>query len=96
MGITGQEKREVVIYLPNCKVEGWVFLPKEAHLADFIALNPKKFVMVTDAYISAIRAHEAWKYRVDTININKEYILNIFSRGAMKPTEGGEKDVKEP
>lgn len=84
-----REKREIVAYLPNCKVEGWISLPKGAHLSDFITLNPKKFVMVTDAYVSAIRAHETWKYKVDTINVNKEYIVNIFSRAAMKPVEEG-------
>ena len=83
----GQEKREVVIYLPNCKVEGWVSLLKGAYLSDFVILNPKKFVIVTDATISAIRAHETWKYRLEKININKEYIINIFARRGMKPTE---------
>ena len=82
-----REKREVVIHLPNCKVEGWIEFPEGAFLSDFIALNPKKFIMVTDVYVSAIRAHETWKYRVDTINVNKDYIVSIFSRAAMKPTE---------
>ncbi|MBU4560735.1 hypothetical protein L6304_01695 [bacterium] len=84
-----QEKREVVIYLPNCKVEGWIKFPRGAFLSDFITLNPKKFIMVTDAYVNAIRAHETWEYRIDTININKDYIVSIFSKGAVKPTEEG-------
>lgn len=84
-----REKREVVIHLPNCKVEGWIEFPEGAYLSDFITLNPKKFVMVTDAYVSALQDHESWKYRVDTMNINKEYIVTIFSRAAMKPTEEG-------
>lgn len=82
-------RKEVVIYLPNCKVEGWIEFPEGAHLSDFVILNPKKFVIVIDATISAIRAHETWKYRVEKININKEYIINIFARRGMKPTEEG-------
>ncbi len=83
----GEEKREIVVYLPNCKVEGWIYLARVAHLSDFITLTPKKFVTVVDATVSAIRAHEIWKYRVEKISINKEYIVNIFSRAAMKPAE---------
>lgn len=87
MDKTGEEKREIVIYLPNCKVEGWISLPRVAHLSDFITLSPKKFVTIVNATVSAIRAHEIWKYEVDEISINKEYIVNIFTRKGMKPME---------
>ncbi len=84
------EKKEIVIYLPNCKVEGWVTLPPGCRsLPDFVTLNPaKKFVVVVDATVTAIRAHETWKYRVERISISKDYIVNIFAREGMKPIEG--------
>lgn len=87
---TGEEKREIVIYLPNCKVEGSVDLPHGCKsLSDFVTLNPaKQFIGVVDATVSAIRAHETWKYEVKKINIRKDYIVTIFSRGGMKPIEG--------
>ena len=81
------EKKEIVIYLPNCKVEGWVTLPPGCRsLPDFVTLNPaKKFVAVADATVTAIRAHETWKYRVERISISKDYIVNIFAREGMTP-----------
>ena len=81
------EKKEIVIYLPNCKVEGWITLPHGCRsLPDFVTLNPaKKFVAVVDATVTAIRAHETWKYRVERISISKDYIVNIFAREGMKP-----------
>ena len=82
-----REKREIVIYLPNCKVEGFVELMKGVSLTEWMILNPQGFIRVDDATVSAIRAHETWKYRVEKISINKEYIVNIFSRAAMKPVE---------
>ena len=89
----GEEKREIVVYLPNCKVEGWIYLPRVAHLSDFITLSPKKFVTIIDATVSAIRAHETWKYSVEKISINKDYVINIFSREGMKPS--GEEKASE-
>ncbi len=79
--------REIVIYLPNCKVEGWINLPRGCKsLSNFVTLNPaKKFITVVDATVSAIRAHETWKYRVEKINIRKDYIVTFFSREGMKP-----------
>lgn len=82
-----KERREIVIYLPDCKVEGWIDLPRGCQsLSKFVTLNPaKKFITVVDATVSATRAHETWKYRVEKINISKDYIVTIFSREGMKP-----------
>jgi hypothetical protein len=87
METIGQEPKKVVMYLPNCKIEGEVSLMKGAHLSDFVTLGARKFITVSKATVSAIRAHETWKYKVDEMNINKDYILNIFAREGMKPAD---------
>ena len=86
-----REKREIVIYLPNCKVEGFVELMKGVSLTEWMILNPQGFIRVDDATVTAIRAHETWKYRVAAISINKDYIVNVFSRKNMRSIQGKNK-----
>lgn len=78
-------KREVVVYLPNCKVEGLVDLMEGASLTEWISANPEGFVKVYDAHVRAIRARETWKYKVKVMSINKDYVISMFSRISMKP-----------
>jgi len=88
-------KREVVVYLPNCKVEGFVDLLEGASLTEWVIANPHGFVKVYDTYVTAIRAHESWKYRTKVMTINKDYVISMFSRKHMKPDETKKKKKKK-
>lgn len=79
-----KERHDVIIYLDNCKIRGAVYLPPGSRISDFINAPVKQFIPITDAEISAIKPGEDWKYEVEFLDLNKNFIVTMFPTNAMK------------
>jgi len=72
-----REPVKVIIYLENCRVVGTVYLELESRLSDFIN-SDIQFLPVTDAQVESILPEHKWSYKVNFMNLNKNYIVSIF------------------
>lgn len=73
-----REPIEVIIYLENCKIKGIVHLPPGGRLSDFLNVASRQFVPVSEAEVESITPGVEWSYKVDFLNLNKNYIISVF------------------
>lgn len=73
-----REPIEVIIYLEHCKIRGIVHLPPGGRLSDFINVASRQFIPISDAIVESITPGVEWSYKVEFLNLNKNYIVSMF------------------
>ena len=78
-----KEKVDVVIYLSNCRIEGTIHIPQGGRLTDFINVQNKNFIPVTDAKITSTDTPQKFAYNVNLLQVNKDFIQTLFPKDAV-------------
>ena len=78
-----KEQVDVVIYLANCRIEGTIHIPQGGRLTDFINVQNKNFIPVTEAKISSTDTPPKFAYNVKLLQVNKDFIQTLFPRDAV-------------
>lgn len=72
-----KEPVNVLIYLESCKIKGTIYLPIGSRLTDFINDPNVRFLPVTDAVVESVNIKDKWSYKVEFMNLNKDFIVSI-------------------
>jgi hypothetical protein len=76
-----KERREVVIFTNNHKVEGEMYLLLDSRISDELNTRSREFIPVTNAKIYTING-DSLLYSTDFITINKHSIDIVLSKPA--------------
>jgi hypothetical protein len=76
-----KERREVVVFTNNHKVEGEMYLLLDSRISDELNTRSREFIPVTNAKIYTING-DSLLYSTDFITINKHSIDIVLSKPA--------------
>lgn len=76
-----KERREVVIFTRNHKVEGEMYLLMDSRISDELNTRAREFIPVTNAKIYTING-DSLLYTTDFITINKQSIDIVLTKPA--------------
>ncbi|MBQ7528899.1 hypothetical protein IJT10_03230 [bacterium] len=68
-----KERKEVVIYTSNHRIEGEIYLVADSHIADELNVRAKEFISVTNANIFNING-DTLMHTADFVTVNKHSI----------------------
>lgn len=74
-----KERREVVIYTHNHRIEGEIYLLADSRLSDELNLKVKEFLPVTSARVYSITG-DSLLYETDFVTVNKHSIDIVLTR----------------
>ena len=74
-----KERREVIIFTRNHKIEGEMYLLMDSRISDELNVKAKEFVPLTNARIYNLRG-DSLMYVTDFLTINKHSIDMVLTR----------------
>ncbi|NDD29303.1 MAG: hypothetical protein EB084_13655 [Proteobacteria bacterium] len=82
-----KERKEVVIYTRNHKIEGEMYLLVDSRISDELNIRVREFIPVTNARIFTLSG-DSLLYQTDFVTVNKQAIDMVLSL----PIGGGYSD----
>jgi hypothetical protein len=73
-----KERREVVIYTRNHKIEGEMYLLVDSRISDELNIRVREFIPVTNARIFTLSG-DSLLYETDFVTVNKQSIDLVLS-----------------
>lgn len=77
-----REEIKVIIFVPSCRIEGNIHLPREGRISDFLSSQTKKFFPVTEAKVfSTMPQSQKFIYKTPFMTVNRRYVITLIPRG---------------
>jgi hypothetical protein len=73
-----KERKEVVIYTRNHKIEGEMYLLVDSRISDELNIRVREFIPVTNARIFTLNG-DSLLYQTDFVTVNKQAIDMVLS-----------------
>lgn len=73
-----KERKEVVIYTRNHKIEGEMYLLVDSRISDELNIRVREFIPVTNARIFTLSG-DSLLYQTDFVTVNKQAIDMVLS-----------------